>query len=125
MADITPTIISIGDAVLVEWDQINNDDEGGTTGLVDGSQNLLPRYPDKTVAMTGTFNGGTFSLEGSDDNVVYVAAHSAGGSIAAGSALAFTAAGSAVVAQNFRYYRVANNNSGTAEDVNVHLLCNR
>lgn len=124
MADITPTIQSVGDGFLIEWDQINNDDEGATTKGVRHAEHLLA-YPDKTIQLSGTVNGSTFALEGSMDGTVWAAAHSAGGGIAAASAVSFTAVGSAVVAQNFRYWRVTNNNAGTGEDVNVHLSCAR
>lgn len=122
MANITPTIVAIGDAVLVEWDQINEDDEGATTkGVREGEG--LARYPDKTVQFSGTFNGGAYALEGSMDGSAWDACHSLGGDVAAGSAISFSAIGSAVLAQNFRHYRVTNDNNGTTEDVNVHMTC--
>lgn len=117
MANITPTINDARPGVkVITWDQINQDDEGAAVAVE-------PIFSDKTVQVSGTFDTGTYTLEGSMDNSNFVSCHSAGGSIAAGSALAFTAAGSAVVAQNFLYYRVANDNGGTTEDVNVIMSC--
>lgn len=124
MADITPTIKSVGDGWLVEWDQINADDEGATTKGVRNAEHLAA-YPDKTIQLSGTFNGGTYALEGSMDGSQWDSAYSLGGDVAAGSAISFTAVGSAVIAQNFRYWRVTNDNNGTSEDVNAHMLCSR
>jgi hypothetical protein len=113
MADITPAFRRhSGTALVVEWDQINADDEGAAVAVT-------PALPDKTVYMTGTFNGGAYTLQCSPDNVVWQAALSASDA----SAIEFTAAGHAVVGSNAPFWRVANDNNGTAEDVNVHLVC--
>jgi hypothetical protein len=96
---------------IVFWEQVNNDDEGGVA-------KILPRFSDKSVHFYGTFNGSTMTLEHSMDNTNWTSAVDA-----AGFAIAVAAVGSVWVASNARWWRIANNNSGSAEDVDVYLVC--
>lgn len=112
MASITPTVTVIeGGAREVFWEQINDDDEGG-------SINLEPKYSGRVVHMVGTFNGGAYTLECSPDNTNWTTALDN-----LGNNVTFSAAGNAEVATNGRFWRVSNNNAGTTEDVDVYLYC--
>lgn len=124
MATITPTITDLkGASKEVLWTQINQDDEGGSTSLLPNGDLLA--YPDKTISADGTFDTGAYALEGSNDGTNWHQCYSLGGSIAGGTAISFSAAGSAVVAENFRFYRIANDNNGTTEDVDISMSCAR
>ncbi|MDH3731399.1 MAG: hypothetical protein OES13_09820 [Acidimicrobiia bacterium] len=112
MAEITPTLQQKIDQRSYEylWEQINEDDEGA-------SIQILPAYADKSVHFYGTFNGGTLTLEHSMDNTNWTSAIDTGGD-----AIAVTAVGSVWVGTNARYWRIANDNAGTTEDVDVYLI---
>lgn len=113
MADITPSISRyLGTARTVVWDQINEDDEGAAIAI-------SPALPDKTAYFTGTFNGGAYVLQCSPDNSVWQSALQADNTTAA----SFTSAGHCIVGSNAPFWRVANDNQGSSEDVNVHLVC--
>ena len=125
MATITPTVVPLSsNAVKVLWETVTHADSGGSTDLDESPlRGDLSAFPGKTVSAAGTFAGGlSLALEGSNDGTNWFACHSLGGSVAAGNAIAFTAAGSAVVAQNARFYRVTRT-SGSASDVDVVMAC--
>lgn len=112
MASITPTITKLeAGSQLVEWDQINADDQGAAI-------RVSPGLVDRTVVATGTFNGGAYSIEISHDNVAFAPALDAGGT-----AISFAAAGAAVIGTVGLWIKVVNDTNGTTEDVNVHILC--
>lgn len=112
MAEITPTLNQKIDQRTYDyfWETITEADEGA-------SVQILPAYADKTVHFYGTFNGGTLTLEHSMDDTNWTSAKDA-----AGAAIAPTATGSFWVATNARYWRIANDNAGTSEDVDVYLI---
>ena len=112
MAEITPTLDQKIDCDTIQyfWEQINEDDEGG-------SIQIRPALSDKSVHFYGTFNGGTYTLEHSMDDTNWTSALDTGGD-----AIAATATGSFWVGTNARYWRIANDNGGTSEDVDVYLI---
>lgn len=127
MTTITPTVTERrGSVKLVQWLAITHADDGGTTALASDHDGDLAAYPDKTISAQGTFGGGlSLALQGSHDGTNWHACHSVGGSITLGIAIAFTATGqSAVVAQNFAFYRLIRT-SGSASSVNVRMSCVR
>jgi len=132
MATILPKITEYtGNVKQVFWETITHADDGGTTKTTHadspetGGLGLLA-YPDKTISAAGTFGGGlSLALQGSSDGTNWHPCHSLGGTITASSAIALTTTlQSAVVAQNFRYYRLIRT-SGSASDVDVTMTCVR
>ena len=83
----------------------------------DGQAVRVPSHTDKTVQVTGTFNGATLTLQGSNDGTTW-----ADLTDQAGSDLDFTAAGLAVIAENPIWIRPAQTN-GSLTDVDVFLVC--
>jgi len=58
-----------------------------TTANADGTPFQLPEFGDTTFTATGTWGGATFAIEGSNDNVTWVAlSNSAGGAAATATA---------------------------------------
>lgn len=113
MANITPTISDKGPRTkVVFWEQINEDDEGA-------SIRVPADYADKVVVMQGTFNGGAYTLEFSQDGGTtwFTAKDNLGSNVS------FSAVNSAWVASNGEHWRVSNDNNGTAEDVDVYMTC--
>lgn len=107
-----------GTRMLIVWESISDADSGGAIVV-------NPRYADRTVAVSGTFAGAiAVTLEGSMDGDTWHTCHSAGGGVSSGDALTFSAAGAAVVAENFVRYRVSRTGGGASpnSDVNVYLL---
>lgn len=115
MATITPTVQDLaGGAQVITWTAITHADGGGAAkpGL---------NRPDKTIQAFGTFAGGlSLALEGSMNGTNWAPVYSLSGSIAAGNAIVFTAAGSAVVAGNYRQYRITRT-SGSASSVTIAM----
>jgi hypothetical protein len=116
MSTVTPKIIRETDGSgYAIW-------SGIVTGDTIVAAKIPTCYPHKTVAVTGTFAGGTsVGLTGSMDNSTFLATYSAGGSVAAGSSIASVAsAGDAVIAENFRYWKptIA---SGSADSITVTI----
>ena len=119
MATITPTVTHLNaNALLVTWTAITHADEGGPV-------QIDPKYADKTFSIEGgTFTGSaTYALEGSMLGTTFIAMHSAGGSVASGSAISLAADGSAVVAQNMRHYQVNRGSGSAGATVIARLLC--
>src|SRR5438552_385002 len=94
MATRALRITSAGrDVSLGTWAAlVNNADVGAA--YVDGSSR------DRTVQLTGNFAGNTVVLEGSNDGLTYATLHDEEANV-----LSFTAAASAVVAENSIYIR--------------------
>ena len=65
-----------------------------------GDPEVAPQFPTKSVQVTGSFNGGTVVIEGSNDGVTYATL-----SDVTGTALSFTANGVEKVSENTRYIR--------------------
>ena len=125
MATITPVVTDLkGGVKKIFWETITHADDGGTTSLATNGKGDLSAHPDKTISVAGTFGGGlSLALQGSSDGTNWHPCHSLGGTITGGSVIALTATlQSAVVAQNFRYYRLIRT-SGSASDVDVTLTC--
>ena len=114
MATVTPTLARLPDSRsrIYTWETITQADEGGSVLIPSG-------YADKVILLTGTINGGTLTLECSIDDTNWVTAVDA-----QGNNMAFSALPSAlVVGSNGKFWRVANNNSGSAEDLDLSLVC--
>lgn len=107
----TPTLIK------VYWENITHADDGGAI-YVD------PRYHRKTILGIGTFAGGmSLALQGGMTSAGAAPCHSAGGSIAVGTAIALAAANACCnVFQNLPFYRLIRS-SGSASDVDVYMIC--
>ena len=123
MAVITPTISPdltlepTVNAIVVTWEQINHDDQGGAV-------EIPLRFADRTIQVVGDFTGSaTYSLQG---------AFSAVGpwttlSNTQGDPLTFSEAGEAVVPSNFPFYRVlrAAGTAGADADVFMSAITGR
>lgn len=72
----------------------------GVTEADTGAAAQMPHFPDKSVQVAGTFGGGTFRIEGSNDGSNYAVLHDP-----QGNALDITSAGIKMVAENCRYIR--------------------
>lgn len=79
-------------SATVVWSTFTENDTGAAA--------LMPHFPDKSVQVAGTFGGGTFLIEGSNDGTNYATLHDP-----QGNSLSFTAAGIKMVAENSRYIR--------------------
>jgi hypothetical protein len=79
----------------------------------------MPGASDRSVQLTGTFNGATVLIEGSNDGTNYATLTDQ-----AAGALSFTAAGLALVLQPTRYIR-ARVSAGSVTSVVITLLANR
>lgn len=80
-----------------------------------GAPAFMPHYPDKSVQVAGTFGGGTFIIEGSNDGTNYAALHDP-----QGTAISFTAAGIKMIAENSRFVR-PRATAGTSSSVTVSI----
>lgn len=99
------TVRSQSDHIFsVLWEQINEDDTGAQV-------EISPKFKNKTAVFGGTFNGGTLSLECSEDGVIFAAVGSR------------TAVGQVSVTNAARYWRIGNNAAGLSEDIDVFLIC--
>lgn len=87
------------------WTGITEADTGGVANI--------PRYPDMTVQVTGTFGGMTVGIEGSNDGTNYSTLNDA-----QGNALSLTAAGIEQILENTEFVRIATT-GGTSASVNV------
>ena len=88
---------------------------------------LFPPALYGAIRISGTFNGGTYILQGSaDGGATFETLTSAGGTVALDEDLAFTAAGFAIVnlAAHDRF-QIANSGEGSSEDVDVNLILAR
>lgn len=114
MANITPTLKTDPDnrSRIYTWEAITQADEGASILIPSG-------YADKVILLTGTINGGTLTLQCSIDNVNWVTAVDAQGDNMAFSSLP----PGRVVGSNGKFWRVANNNSGSGEDLDFSLVC--
>ncbi len=70
------------------------------------------KYPDRVVAVTGTFGGATVLIKGSIDGTTYFTCHGQTG------LLSFTADGGDVIIENYPYLQ-ATHSGGTGETVKV------
>ena len=114
MATITPTIEHLNaNALLVTWEQINHDDEGGAV-------EIDPKYSDKTFSIEGgTFTGSAaYALEGSMEGTTFVALDDP-----LGTAISLTADDAVVVGPNMRHYQVNRSSGSAGATVVAKLLC--
>lgn len=99
---------SLGSAIQTVW-------SGGATGDVCAPLDL-PSYKFQSVQVSGTFGGGTVTIEGSNDGTTWNAlVDSFNGS------LAFTSAGFKEIGVNARYVR-CNITAGTATGMKIVIL---
>lgn len=77
----------------------------------------LGAFADRSVQVVGTFGGATVVVEGSNDGTNWVTL-----SDYQGTALSFTAAFLAPVAELTRFIRVSAS-GGTGQDLDIHLMC--
>lgn len=85
------------------------------TGSETGDPEVAPQFPVKSVQVTGTFNGATITIEGSNDGVTYAPL-----SDVTGTALTFTANGVEKISENTRYVR-PRVSTGTVTAVRIAL----
>jgi len=90
------------------WNILNTDVTG------DAANN--PGAPDKTVQVSGTFNSGTITMQGSMDSINWATLHDP-----SGVALTFTAAGINTIAENPVYIRPLGSGFAGAANVLVQL----
>ena len=113
---VTTTPFSFNNVEHTIWETLTETD-------TDGDAYTNPQAADVSVEAIGTFGGATISLEGS--NVLspgasdWVAVHDV-----AGTAIAFTEAGCALVAENMLHLRPSVS-GGSGTDVDVHLIARR
>lgn len=112
MATITPTSnLKKGSSIpfgVVSWEQINQNDTGGGVGVNPGVKR-------GTVIFTGTFDGGTWTLEGSIDGDNYAPLKDKHDNL-----IAATTASSYEFETVVRYFKVSVS-GGTTSDVDVEL----
>jgi len=101
-----------GSVVAVTWDQI---DATNTTG--DNFEG--PQYADKTVQITGTWDGATVLIQGSNDATTYFTLTDP-----QGNAVSFTADGMETIMESPLYIRPFRSVAGGGTvDVNVVMTC--
>jgi len=92
----------------ITWDQINQDDTGGTTPLIGGIKK-------GTITFAGTYDSGTWTAEGSIDGTNYSPMYDRAGTI-----MASTVAISFDFVTAVSHMRIAQS-AGTTSDVNVNV----
>jgi len=107
MAEIKAKMFTDPDRVMrVLWAGLNETDD-------EGNPARTAQYPDRTVQVTGTFGGGSVTIQGPDDGSLWFALPDH-----AGAPLTFSDAGMKLVAECPLYMRpVAASGTGMAIDV--------
>jgi len=118
MADIAPTITNKSASkqslpyVLVTWSALTNADTGAATDEIN------PSASDKTLQMDGTFNGATFTLEGSLDGVNFFTLVDQNNDV-----VSLTGGGIRLIGPNCLFYRIAQTVAGGGStSVNAKLM---
>lgn len=109
---LTVAMLDRGNGKRAFWEAVDGTDTGAAVDL--------GGYPDRTVTVTGTFNGTTITIQGSNDNSVWQTL-----SDPAGIALTFTAAGVKVIAEATQYVRQTSAGGGGSTDVDVIVMATR
>lgn len=115
MATVNATSENVlsGEALMFTWTPLTN-------ANVDGSAITGHEYGDRTVQVTGTFNGATAVMQGSNDGSTWASMTDP-----QGNALSFAAAGLEQVMETPRYTRVLTSGGGGSQSLTVTLFCRR
>lgn len=99
-------------AVLIAWDNLGGSDVGSPLTIVD--------YPDQTVVIDGTFDGGTCTLQGSMDGTNWYSLTDP-----QGNAIAKNAAAMEFVTEAPMYVRPSVSGGGAGSAIDVRILARR
>lgn len=111
---LTLTDVRNGEALIASWTALDGDDDGTALDVPAG-------YDVRSIQVTGTFDSGSVALHGSNDGSNYAAL----AAIAAGSAIAITAAGIKNVADATRYVKPVVSSGGASCSLTVTLFLKR
>lgn len=109
MAERTATKTNVAGGCVVSWAAIANNDTGSPEDFTGAA--------DRSVQVTGTFDSGTVTIEGSNDGTNYVTLTNM-----QGDALTFTAAGLRIVQELTRFIRPKLTGAGGSGVVAVHMM---
>lgn len=112
----TPVIEIVGnhDAVVLTFALDDTDGQGAPIG------DRIAEYGDRTVTFSGTFGGGTASVEGSNDGVTYHALNDP-----QGEPLSFTAPGVGLIVEAPRFIRTVLSGAGAGASVAAAICARR
>lgn len=115
MATVTVAVEKVlhGEAMLYTWTPL-------TSANADGSAITAHEYGDRTVQITGTFDGATVTLQGSNDGTNWVALTDP-----QGNGIAKTAAALESVMETPRFTRVITTGGAGSQSITVTLFCRR
>ena len=100
-----------GSALLIRWDALGQNEAGSAVEL--------PEYADMTVQVVGTFNGGTVTIQGSNDGATWATLNDP-----SSAALTFTSTRIEGILENPRYIRPSNSDTASM-DIDVYLTARR
>lgn len=112
MADIAPTIASVGDRDVVTWTTLTSSNTAGKD-----YEPMRTRTIAATVQATGTFDSATLVLEGSNDGSNYETLRDT-----FGSDISLTSAGFAEISTGFLYLRPSTSGGSGSQDIDCILV---
>lgn len=101
----------------VLWETMAKGDVGIGTDAGTGDNLGMSAFADRTVTVTGTFDGETLTMQGSLDASNWFTLTDQ-----VGADLTFTAAGMKMVAELVRYIRPSLSGSGAGSDIDVRMI---
>lgn len=115
MAEVVPLTVRISkrNSLRTVWASLTAADAVGN------AENSISEFADKTVQFSGTFDGATAVMQGTNDGATWVTLHDL-----QGNDISFTAPGIAVILENPAGIRPSTSGGGGSQDIDV-AVCSR